>query len=314
MTEPGEHLALRTLEPGAHGRTMDPLPEECLDCGAKLSGPFCSHCGQKATDLDLTLREIFRDALADVLSFDSRIWRTLRRLLAQPGELTLDYWAGKRMRYVPPLRLYLFVSFLGFLVLMPLTRLREAQEGTSRVGMIRINGAAPAEMDYDARLEMANQIEEGASDSAAWVQLLTHRLVRPIILEPRLADQLLNQRLPFMLFLMVPVYGFYLRLLFRKKQKLFVPHFVQSLHLHTMAFILLIVGSALDVLVRAQLPSLICVVAILTSQFLALRRTYENGRIKTLLKLAIVNTLHVFTLALAMIVTFLLVAVSLPEV
>ena len=314
MTDPGEHLVLRSMEPGSHGKATDPLPESCLDCGAKLLGPFCSQCGQKATSLDVTIKQLFTDALADVFSWDSRVWRTLRQLLSKPGALTLDYWSGRRMRYVPPLRLYLFVSFLGFLVLMPLSRMREAQDGTSRVGMIRINGAAPAEMDFEARQEMADQIMQGAEDTPAFIQYLARHLVRPIVLEPRLADQLLNQRLPFMLFLMVPVYGFYMRLLFRKKQKLFVPHFVQSLHLHAMAFILMVAGTALDVLFGTQLVSLVALVAILASQFLALRRTYENGRFKTLVKLAVLNTAHMLTLSVAMIGTILLVAISLPEV
>ncbi len=314
MTEPGEHLVLRSLEPGSGGRTPDPLPEFCLDCGARLKGPFCSQCGQKVTSQDPTVKQLFTDALADVFSWDSRVWRTIRQLLTKPGALTLDYWAGRRTRYVPPLRLYLFVSFLGFLILMPLTRMREAQEGTSRVGMIRINGAAPAEMDFEARTEMADEIMRGAADTPAVIQYLAKNLVRPIILEPRLADQLLNQRLPYMLFLMVPVYAFYMRLLFRKKQKLFVSHFVQSLHLHTMAFILLMVGTALDVLTSSQASSLLCVLAILVSQFLSLRRTYGNGRFKTLVKMATLNIAHLFTLGLAMIGTILLVAVSLPEV
>lgn len=314
MTDPGEHLVLRAMEPGSHGSAMDPLPERCLDCGAKLAGPFCSQCGQKATSLDPTIKQLLTDALADVFSWDSRVWRTLRQLLTKPGSLTLDYWTGRRTRYVPPLRLYLFISFLGFLILMPLSRMREAQEGTSRVGMIRINGAAPAEMDLEARTEMADQMMEGAADTPAFIQYLAENLVRPIILEPRLADQLLNQRLPYVLFLMVPVYGFYLRLLFRKKQKLFVPHFVQSLHLHAMAFILMMAGTGLDVLFGTQLVSLVAIIAILVSQFLALRLTYENGRVKTLVKMAILNTAHMFTLTLAMIGTILLVAISLPEV
>ena len=57
------------------------------------------------------------DLAGNVFSFDTRLWRSLKDLITRPGSYALDYINGYRMRYVPPLRLYVFISFLFFLLL-----------------------------------------------------------------------------------------------------------------------------------------------------------------------------------------------------
>lgn len=52
----------------------------------------------------------------DFFSFDTKLWNTLRASFSRPGRITIDYLAGKRARYVPPLKFYIFVSFVFFLL------------------------------------------------------------------------------------------------------------------------------------------------------------------------------------------------------
>ncbi|MEZ5922289.1 MAG: DUF3667 domain-containing protein [Parvularculaceae bacterium] len=89
----------------------------CLSCGAALSGEFCSRCGQRNDDMRRSSLSLFRDFLEDTFSFDSRMWRTLGLMAAQPGLVPSNYSHGKRSRYTPPVRLFLVVSFLFFLTL-----------------------------------------------------------------------------------------------------------------------------------------------------------------------------------------------------
>jgi hypothetical protein len=86
----------------------------CRNCSAPLEGPFCARCGQKATPLNPTLRGLARDAALELLDFDGRIFRTVRLLLARPGFLTREHLAGRRARYVSPIRLYLVFSVAFF--------------------------------------------------------------------------------------------------------------------------------------------------------------------------------------------------------
>jgi len=89
---------------------------ECLNCGTDLRGPFCYFCGQPDRNFMRFFPALLRDMLEDLLDLDSRFMRTLKPLLFKPGRLTRDYMSGRRFRYVPPMRLYIFSSIVFFLL------------------------------------------------------------------------------------------------------------------------------------------------------------------------------------------------------
>ncbi|NNF66859.1 MAG: DUF4286 family protein, partial [Gammaproteobacteria bacterium] len=91
-------------------------PRHCLNCDAVLSGQYCGTCGQRADSRLISVWELFKDAFADLLDVDSRLWRTLHQLALRPGQLTRDYLRGRRARYIPPFRSYLVLSLFFFLV------------------------------------------------------------------------------------------------------------------------------------------------------------------------------------------------------
>jgi uncharacterized membrane protein len=86
----------------------------CMNCGTGLQGPFCHYCGQPDKNFLRFFPVLMRELLEDFLDFDSRFMRTIKPLLFRPGKLTRDYLDGKRFRYVPPLRLYIFSSLIFF--------------------------------------------------------------------------------------------------------------------------------------------------------------------------------------------------------
>ena len=59
----------------------------------------------------------FKHFLNDYFTFDSKIFRSIRPLFSKPGFLTLEYLSGRRVRYIPPLRLFIFSSIIFFLLL-----------------------------------------------------------------------------------------------------------------------------------------------------------------------------------------------------
>jgi hypothetical protein len=89
----------------------------CLSCATKIAGPFCWNCGQKNDDMRRSTFVLFKDFIKDTFAFDSRMWRTLGLMATSPGAVPTNYSHGKRSRYTPPVRLFLVVSFLFFLVL-----------------------------------------------------------------------------------------------------------------------------------------------------------------------------------------------------
>ena len=90
--------------------------EQCLNCGTGLKGPFCYFCGQPDRNFMRFFPVLLRDMMEDLLDLDSRFIRTMKPLLFKPGRLTRDYMAGRRFRYAPPMRLYIFSSLIFFLL------------------------------------------------------------------------------------------------------------------------------------------------------------------------------------------------------
>ena len=89
----------------------------CENCHSQVIGSFCSQCGQSVESTLKYFWTVLLHLLDDIFSFDSRASRTLKPLLLSPGFLTNEYIQGRRVHYVPPLRLYLFVSIIFFISL-----------------------------------------------------------------------------------------------------------------------------------------------------------------------------------------------------
>jgi hypothetical protein len=99
--------AIEGREPGKPGDGV------CLNCGAKVEGPFCSNCGQ-ATHANRKLFTLAEEFLHSLFHLDTKLWRTLPMAIFRPGTLTRNYVYGKRARYISPLALFLFSIFLMF--------------------------------------------------------------------------------------------------------------------------------------------------------------------------------------------------------
>src|SRR5271155_4552328 len=89
----------------------------CTNCGSPMMGAYCGVCGQPVETHRRSVFTLLHDFVKDIASFDSRILRTARALLFNPGELPLAFREGRTQPYVPAVRLYLFVSLAFFLTL-----------------------------------------------------------------------------------------------------------------------------------------------------------------------------------------------------
>jgi hypothetical protein len=127
----------------AEGQRSSPGRAACLNCGTALQGRYCHRCGQEDRDPDPTLRELLAALLDAILNWDSRIFSTLRSLVLRPGRMTAEFNAGRRARYVSPVRLYVVVSVI-FLAAATLA-------GEAVIGGVSLN-AQTGVPDADARL------------------------------------------------------------------------------------------------------------------------------------------------------------------
>lgn len=98
---------------------IDETPRECSNCGYSFTGRICPQCGQAATWMRYTWRQMILNVL-DIWGLGNRpMFRTLRELFTRPGYMVRDYLGGHRQFYFPPFKLLavsivlvVFVSWL----------------------------------------------------------------------------------------------------------------------------------------------------------------------------------------------------------
>lgn len=147
----------------------------CVSCGTAIVGAWCAGCGQRNDDMRRSSFVLAKDFVKDTFSFDGRMWRTLGLLAAAPGTVPSNYSHGKRSRYTPPVRLFLVVSFLFFLILglthtlMVAVEVRaRTPEETAAAQKAMEEGLKAAGPEAKGKMEAAMN-ERGAGDSGAIV-------------------------------------------------------------------------------------------------------------------------------------------------
>ena len=91
---------------------------QCLNCKTSLKQhcKYCSVCGQSTLNLHQSFTKVAFQALHEMLDIDGRLATTLKILLFSPGRLSKEFVEGRRIRYTPPLRMYLVISLLFFVI------------------------------------------------------------------------------------------------------------------------------------------------------------------------------------------------------
>ena len=89
----------------------------CLNCNYVVENRFCPNCGQENTDTRKTFHHLFIHFFEDLTHYENAFWKTIKNLLLKPASLTKEYLSGKRLSYLAPVRLYIFISFVTFFLM-----------------------------------------------------------------------------------------------------------------------------------------------------------------------------------------------------
>jgi hypothetical protein len=96
---------------------METVATRCENCGHLLQGRYCAACSQKhLTAHDWSFGHLFHEAFHELFHLDGKIVRTLRLLLFRPGALSQEYLQGQRIQQIHPIRLFLTVTAVFFLL------------------------------------------------------------------------------------------------------------------------------------------------------------------------------------------------------
>lgn len=144
--------------------------EPCKNCGAVFSGYYCPECGQSEKEVNRPFSIVFYDFLGNVFAFDTRFWKTFVNLIFRPGFLTKEFFAGRRVRYAPPMRFFIFASFVLFLFLQVFTNrqlnsvLYEPMNKDKEILMDSIEIAAADSVISDTQEEIQLELAENRPD------------------------------------------------------------------------------------------------------------------------------------------------------
>jgi hypothetical protein len=200
--------------------------EACLNCGDLLSGPYCAGCGQKTPHIDLTLREFLHDATQELTQLEGKVPATLKALFLEPGRLTLDFLAGRRARWLSPLRLYLICS-LAYFLSQPLAEAithRSAKE-LAKITVTTADGRTTLTPEGRAEIE--------ASPPG--------RLFGPERMERAVANmdkfnRAIESATSKAMFVLLPFFALLTNLAWRRKVPRYPAHLYLALHLHSAWF------------------------------------------------------------------------------
>ncbi len=316
---------------------------QCHNCHAELSGLFCHACGQKAGHLHKPIWELAHDFLHSVLHFDGRVWLTLRAILFSPAKHANDWINGRQMRYVPPIRLFVFISLLLIILLtfsdVVLWQLKknipteneiatayDSQERNLKCLLDSVAPSAPIGQagcngnsftsDYkgtflslqskDTGLKEdlidTSDIEvKGSADADKARGVLAH--FNEMMRKPKEFNSAVSSSLSKYMLLAVPLHALLLKLFYIRRKRYLMEHVIFSLQSHTVMFLLLLIVVLLAWISRGTLNGDNLMIGLFVFYsvhlFVAMKRFYGQGLLRTGLKYVLVGSLHFLLLAIA---------------
>ncbi len=117
--------------------------KNCLNCGQEVPDRYCSHCGQENIESRMSFLGLVAHFFEDLTHYEGKFWKTLQQLFFKPGYLTVSFLDGKRNSSLPPVRLYIFVSFLTFFLAhaLPTNYIYNAKESFTPAQLAHIDYA-----------------------------------------------------------------------------------------------------------------------------------------------------------------------------
>lgn len=146
----------------------DPIRKDktCLNCRHVVEQRFCSNCGQENTESRKTFYQLFLHFFEDLTHYENAFWRTIRNLLFKPASLTKEYLSGKRLSYLAPVRLYIFISFITFLLISLIPETIESREPDYTANSMKIESEKRAAILKNATTLLAvDSLEQKRLDS-----------------------------------------------------------------------------------------------------------------------------------------------------
>ncbi|RFS20643.1 DUF3667 domain-containing protein [Chitinophaga silvatica] len=314
--------------------------KNCLNCGADVPQRYCTVCGQENTVQHETFGHLVKHFTADIFHYDSQFLTTLKSLLFKPGFLTREYLAGRRVRYVNPIKLYVFVSFVFFFGISFLYPKYEpghhkkakasehsvtsaSGEGSS-TALITDSSKQPADSLHKLAAELENDnitlarfdsLQKILPDSLrmqgaeAWLQHrsldLKSRYTKDNLKEAIV--EMFQHNVPKLMFVLLPLFALFMRWFYDRKKWLYADHAIFAMHLHSFLFIVGLIFYSLDALFQKKIILEIGYFIAFSYFVLALYNNFRQSLIKSFFKATALFFIYSFTIGFVFTIYLMLI-------
>ena len=230
----------------------------CLNCRHVVEQKFWPNCGQENSDTRKTFHHLFVHFFEDLTHYENAFWKTIKNLLLKPSTLTKEYLSGKRLSYLAPVRLYIFISFVTFLLIAMFPNhvtenlAKDDKEVTSKFENSDKNHVKKMTVFNDDKffemksmkeidsIQKYGKEEEKYSAFQYWAYekmvYVTEHNTKNEIVEKFIESFIHN--IPKILFIIMPFFAFFLWIFHSKKRWYYFDHGIFTLHYFS--FLLLI--------------------------------------------------------------------------
>jgi predicted RNA-binding Zn-ribbon protein involved in translation (DUF1610 family) len=265
----------------------------CPNCNEELIGRYCHRCGEQRVEPErLSLRRFIGSSVNELFDIEhSKIWKTFYALVFKPGFLTNEYLAGRRSRYLTPLKVCLIIfglSLFLYSIYKPVavydleTFIESDQTGSWGRGINQL-----AEQGHLARDVFIEKVNEKWQVYISWFQITN-----------------------------VIFFALLLQFVYMFSQRYFVEHLIFSLHFLSFTFLSTVILWPLYIYVGVKpttaslLLSLFVTLIGIVYLFFALRTVYRQPLLMTLLKTALLYVGSYLIILSIMIGTLILACVQ----
>ena len=321
---------------------------DCLNCGAILEGKFCHNCGQENLEMKESFGHMMNHAVSDYFHFDYQFFHTLKPLFFKPGFLTTEYLAGRRARYLHPVKMYIFISLVYFIVLFQagnkVVNVNVVDPTNHKVSnsIISIDSSdndtanpkaneeyknsskhffSPTSKDstYNAYLVAQQKLPRDKQDGFMLREYNKKAFLYKAEYGPRTKEVLIEQfkhNMPKMMFLMLPICALILMIAFWNNKKYYVEYLIYSFHLHCFIFLFLIVIMVLEWLYPASWTALtgwisfFATVAIIWYIYRSLKVFCNRSAWRTITKLIGASVMYFISFMICVTLAFLITALT----
>ncbi len=216
----------------------------CTNCSYEFSDEnnFCPRCGQKNHELRIPLKHLIEEVLEATLHLDSKSLLTLKLLLFKPGFISNEFNSGRRADYVPPIRLYVLISFVFFFLLNMLSGGHKNDAGHSGAKTktdfsISYQGIHSNELEGFTIQQTDSLMKARKIESTGFNKYFIRQMHKIANSSSAEFSHLLIKNISYMMFLLMPVFGAWIFLFNKRQMKYYIESLIVSVHFHSFAFL-----------------------------------------------------------------------------